>query len=217
MKNIITMAIIGLLLTGCGSTRTTYHTDKQTGAMVPVATEERSFFASENLSDHNKLLEKKSDNHLAAVNAKLNALKENIAARMTTIKMTATEAILMSVIDSQQLASVPVDPPPDNTKAPKTMADAFDGNFLLNALNTTANWYNVTRTNKTQSKNDGDDGVTINNNGSGDFFWKSNGNKTNTFSLDNGSSGTLDTSNKKSDTTTTDSHDETDNSTSTTK
>jgi hypothetical protein len=204
---LICTCFLAMFLSGCGSTRTTYSTDKMGAPMQ--TTEERSFFSSENLGDYYTFEAKRVDNHNAAVNNKLTAIKENIAARMTTVKMTATEALLMSVIDSQTIASIPVDPPTPG-KAPKTIVDVADGN-LTNWLNLGLNAYNTNRANNTRSKNDGDDGVTINNTGSGDFFWKSNGNKTNAFTLDNGSSGTLDTSNKKSDTT--DSHD--DNSTKT--
>ena len=198
MKKVICGGILCLVLgmAGCGSTRTTYTTDKL-GTPVQT-TEERSFFASENLSDHYKVVEKKSENHLAAVNAKLDALKENIAARMTTIKMSATEAVLMSVIDSMQIAAIPVDPPPDS-KAPKTMADVLDTN-LLGLANLGVNLYTAERANRNQSKNDGDDITVVNNGTMGDVNSKSK-NTTTTLTLDNQSTSTIDMRKKYNETT----------------
>lgn len=199
MKQIIVGFVVALVLAGCGSTRTTYTTDKMG---VPMqTTEERSFFASENLGDYYKFESARIDKHSENVDKKLTALKETSAARMTTIKATAQEAQLMSIIDSLLIAAIPTDPLAAG-KAPKTMADTLDANFWLNALNTGKTWYDSAKSNRNQSKNDGDDITVVNNGNMGDVNSKSF-NKTGTLTVDGQSTGYIDFSKGKDESQTT--------------
>jgi hypothetical protein len=191
MRTAILMVLL-VTLFGCSTTKTTYLKDNL-GNPVQVV-EDRGWFASENLAAHYDFESKRSDNHVASVNAKITAIKENIAARMTTVKMTPTEAMLSSVIDQMTLAAIPVDPPAPG-KAPKTMVDVADGQ-LTNWLRLGLDYAEYNRDGKNQQKNDGDDLTILNYGKMGDVNSKSK-NRTGTLSLDGQSQGYMDLSSKK--------------------
>lgn len=119
-----------LIFSGCGGTRTTTtrSIDPATGTEVVKMTEEDTdFWESGNLRMYYEADGKRTDNHRAVADKKIDAITMNGARRTYS---TPTEATLGSIIDSLLIAQVRETAPPPTSAAPKTAVDLFERNLV---------------------------------------------------------------------------------------
>lgn len=122
-----------LLFSGCGSmggtrTTTTRSIDPATGTdVVTMVEDEPDFWESGNLRMYYEADAKRTDNHRAVADKKIDAIVANGASRTYS---TPTEATLGSIIDSLLIAQIRDTAPPPSSTAPKTAVDLFERNLV---------------------------------------------------------------------------------------
>jgi len=135
MRLIQAMAIVMVLglLSGCGGmggtrTTTTRSIDPATNTeTVKMVEESTDFWESGNLRMYYEADAKRTDNHRAVVDKKIDAIVTNGARRTYS---TPTEATLGSIIDSLLIAQVRETAPPPTSAAPRTAVDLFERNLV---------------------------------------------------------------------------------------
>jgi hypothetical protein len=133
MRLVQAMAIVMVLglLSGCmGGTRTTTtkSIDPATGnEVVKMVEEDADFWESGNLRMYYEADGKRTDNHRAVADKKIDAITMNGARRTYS---TPTEATLGSIIDSLLIAQIRDTAPPPTSAAPRTAVDMFERNLV---------------------------------------------------------------------------------------
>jgi len=136
MKRIlpIFLCLLAMLsLSGCislGGTRTTTtrSIDPATNTeVVKMVEEDTDFWESGNLRMYYEADARRTDNHRAVAEKKIDTIVENGAKRTYS---TPTEATLGSIIDSLLVAQVRDTAPPPAAAAPKTAVDLFERNLI---------------------------------------------------------------------------------------
>lgn len=130
----LAIVMVATMLSGCISTTgnkrttTTRSIDPATKTeVVKMMEEDVDFWESGNLRMYYEADAKRTDNHRAVAEKKIETIEENGRARTYS---TPTEATLGSIIDSLLIAQVRDVAPPPTSAAPKTAVDLFERNLV---------------------------------------------------------------------------------------
>lgn len=170
------------LLVGCAAptkTTTTTSTDPATLAKTVTVTEEpekeTGLWESENLNNYYDMVKFTAKECRGMISTQANAILKT----SNNVEYTKTEAVMMSVIQSQQIANLKCDPL--NIKPPTVLADWANQN-LLGILNFSLLAYKTFGSDPTENN----DSPSLTNNGSGNIFFNSDGNMNPSYNLEAG-------------------------------
>lgn len=132
MKKALSIAVVGALvvLSGCATkVETRYQVDPATGEDVKVVSENRSFWASENLETHYRFEMERSQHAAAAAAQKIAAIQTEAIRTAPMIEDPVARA-LHGILTQMQVALVQTTPGPSGVAAPKTAADFWSPNLV---------------------------------------------------------------------------------------
>lgn len=183
MKHLfIILALSSLVLCSCAAptkTTTTTSTDSTTLAKTVTVSEEpvkeSGWWESENLTNYYDTIKFAAKECRGMISSQANAILKT----SDNVEYTKTEAVMMSVIQSQQIASLKCDQL--NIKAPTILADVANQN-LLGLLNFSLLAYRTFGSDPTENNNS----PNLTNTGSGNIFFNSDGNMNPNYNLEAG-------------------------------
>lgn len=132
MKKALSIAVVGALvvLSGCATkVETRYQVDPTTGEEVKVVSENRSFWASENLETHYRFEMERSRHAAESAAQKISAIQTEAIRTAPMIEDPVARA-LHGILTQMQVALVQTTPGPSGVAAPKTAADFWSPNLV---------------------------------------------------------------------------------------